>query len=69
MLADRGLSPVAISGLLTASPLAKREAAEALDVPVLDKEELASARVLDLFLPGYAKSDLSRVEVDGRAAG
>jgi molybdopterin-guanine dinucleotide biosynthesis protein len=50
LLAAHGLAPVAISGMLTASPLAKREAAAALDVPVLDKDELASAGVADLLL-------------------
>jgi hypothetical protein len=60
ILAALGMAPVAISGMLTASPLAKREAAAALDVPVLDKEELASAQVADLLLPGYAKRGTSR---------
>jgi hypothetical protein len=60
LLAAHGMAPVAISGMLTASPLAMREAAAALDVPVLDKEELASARVADLLLPGYAKPGMSR---------
>jgi hypothetical protein len=69
LLAQQGLSPVAISGLLTASPLAKREAAAALDVPVLDKDELASAAVADLLLPSYAKMGISRSEGGVRAAG
>jgi hypothetical protein len=60
VLASHGMAPVAISGMLTASPLALREAAAALDVPVLDKEELASAQVADLLLPGYAKPCMSR---------
>ena len=60
---------MAISGLLTASPLAKREAAAALDVPVLDKDELASAAVADLLLPSYAKMIMSRSEASVRAAG
>ena len=59
LLAAHGMAPVAISGLLTASPLAMREAAAALDVPVLDKVELAGAQVADLLLPGYAKPDMS----------
>ena len=50
LLAAHGLAPVAISGMLTASPLAKREAATALHVPVLDTDELASAGVAGLLL-------------------
>jgi hypothetical protein len=69
LLTAQGLRPVAISGMLTASPLARREAAAALDVPVLDKEELASAQVADLLLPGYAKTGMSRSEADVRSAG
>jgi hypothetical protein len=69
LLTQQGLSPVAISGRLTASPLAKREAAAALAVPVLDKEELASAAVVDLLLPGYAKPRMSRSEARDRATG
>jgi hypothetical protein len=55
--------------MLTASPLAKREAAAALDVPVLDKDELASAAVADLLLPGYASVGMSRSEINVRAVG
>lgn len=69
LLTAQGLPPVAISGMLTASPLAQREAAAALDVPVLDKDELASAQVADLLLPGYAKTGMSRSEADVRSAG
>jgi hypothetical protein len=69
VLAGLGLSPVAISGMLTASPLATREAAAALDVPVLDKNELAMARVVDLFLPGYAKAGMGRCESRDQLAG
>jgi hypothetical protein len=68
-LAQQGLSPVAISGLLTASPLARKEAAAALDVPVLDRDELASAQVADLLLPGWARSAGSRSEAHAHAAG
>jgi hypothetical protein len=67
-LAQYGLAPVAISGMLTASPLAKIEAAGALDVPVLDKDELASAQVAELLMPGYAKPAL-RSESRAPAAG
>jgi hypothetical protein len=69
LLAGLGLAPVAISGMLTASPLAKREAASSLDVPVLDKGELASATVVDLFLPGHAHAGWSRSESRVRVAG
>jgi len=69
LLAGLGLAPVAISGMLTASPLAKREAAAALDVPVLDKGELASATVVDLLLPGHASTGWSRSESSARVAG
>lgn len=40
-----GLSPVFVSGVMTASPLAVREAAEAVSVPVLDIEALSDASV------------------------
>jgi hypothetical protein len=69
LLTAHGMPPVAISGMLTASPLARREAAAALDVPVLDRDELASARVADLLLPGYARTGMSRSEADVRSAG
>jgi len=69
LLALLGLAPVAISGMLTASPLAKREAAAALDLPVLDKDELATASVVDLLLPGYAQPVTSRSETSVRIAG
>jgi hypothetical protein len=69
LLAGLGLAPVAISGMLTASPLAKREAAAGLDVPVLDKAELASARVAELLLPGGVHAGGSRSESSVRVAG
>ncbi len=69
LLAGLGLAPVAISGMLTASPLAKREAAACLEVPVLDKDELASATVADLLIPGYAHTDTSRSQTRDRAVG
>ena len=69
LLAQEGLAPVAISGMLTASPLAKREAAAALTVPVLDRDELARADVADLLMPGYAKPAMSTSETSDRAAG
>ena len=69
LLARMGLTPVAVSGMLTASPLARREAAAALDVPVLNKDELAAASVVDLLMPGYSKPVMSRSEPNVRAAG
>jgi hypothetical protein len=36
---------------------------------VLDKDELASPKVADLLLPGYAKPVMSRSETSDRAAG
>ena len=44
-LKSRGLPVVAASGLLTASPLAMREAANATGLPVLDIDALSSASV------------------------
>lgn len=69
LLAQQGLTPVAISGLLTASPLAMREATAALDVPVLGKDELAGTQVADLLLTGSAKPATVRSEANARAAG
>lgn len=46
-LRELGLPVLAVSGLLTASPLAMREARAALDVPVLDMAQLWAAE-LDL---------------------
>lgn len=43
LLTGLGYPPVAVSGLLTASPLARVEAAAVLPVPVLDRDQLASA--------------------------
>jgi hypothetical protein len=42
-LREAGLEPAAVSGVLTASPLATAEAAEALDVPVVATYELTEA--------------------------
>lgn len=43
LLRDMGLPVVAVSGLLTASPLATRETRDALDLPVLDLYQLWTA--------------------------
>jgi molybdopterin-guanine dinucleotide biosynthesis protein len=69
LLALLGLAPVAVSGMLTASPLARREAADSLVVPVLDKNELASASVADLLIPGYASTSMSGSQTRDRVAG
>lgn len=69
LLASHGLSPVAISGVLTASPLAKREAALALDVPVLDKSELASPQIAELIMAGQVAPAGWRSGGRERAAG
>jgi hypothetical protein len=69
LLAGHGLSPVVVSGMLTASPLAKREAGMALDVPVLDRDELASPEVAELFIPGYCRPARRTSLASARAAG
>ncbi|MEP7192658.1 MAG: DUF1611 domain-containing protein [Actinomycetota bacterium] len=69
LLAGLGLPPVAISGMLTASPLAKHEAISSLDVPVLDKHELASAEVAELLVPGLANTGMFGSEARVRLAG
>ncbi len=50
-LEERALPVVAVSGVLTASPLASREAAAALTVPTITIEELATPSVLFKILP------------------
>jgi hypothetical protein len=42
-LKQLGLEAAAVSGVLTASPLASREAAQVLEIPVVSSAELASA--------------------------
>ena len=49
---QRNRLPIAaVSGVLTASPLAAREAAGSIDVPVHTIEELTSAPVLKRLFP------------------
>ena len=48
-LQDRGLPVIAASGLLTASPLAIREARAAHGLPVLDLDDLSSASVAEVL--------------------
>jgi hypothetical protein len=49
IMADLGAPVLAVSGLLTASPLASREAAAATGLPVWSPEELISGRALELL--------------------
>lgn len=51
VLREAGLDVAAVSGLLTASPLAAREAAGVLDIPVLDTYELCRPDVAVKLLP------------------
>lgn len=46
-LRDHGLPVSGVGGLLTASPLAMREAVAAVDVPVLDLYDLSNASIVD----------------------
>lgn len=69
LLRLKGLSPVAVSGRMTASPLAKLEAAVALDVPVLGVDELASPQIVQLLLPRIVKPALTRSAAHDRVAG
>jgi hypothetical protein len=48
-MADLGAPVRAVSGLLTASPLASRAAAAATGLPVLSPAELIAGRALDLL--------------------
>jgi hypothetical protein len=71
LLAGLGVQVRAVSGLVTASPLASREAAVATGLPVVTPAELASGVALDL-LPGAAERvDMGareRFELGGSAA-
>ncbi len=69
LLTSKGLAPVAVSGLLTASPLAKLEAVAALDVPVLRVDELASADIVHLLLPCRSQPALAGGTAHDRFAG
>lgn len=51
-LGDLGHTPVLVSGRLTASPLATREAMAALDVPVVSTYDLCEPAIASSFLPG-----------------
>lgn len=51
ILAGHGLPLAAVSGVVTSSPLAMREAQPIVDVPVLDLEQLSDAGVANLLVP------------------
>ena len=62
-LRRRNLGVAAVSGMVTASPLARQEAASELGVPVVTMDELATERVVcDLF------PVLHRLPADGAVA-
>jgi hypothetical protein len=63
MLAELAVPVRAVTGLVTASPLASREAAEATGLPVLSPAELAQGAAVELLrhLPG---EDHDRTLVD-----
>ncbi|GAB4098115.1 DUF1611 domain-containing protein [Sinomonas halotolerans] len=50
LLRDAGLPPAAVSGVVTASPLASAEAAGVLDIPVIGTRQLAEPRTAQRFL-------------------
>lgn len=66
-LTDHGFDVVAISGLLTKSPLAAREAQEALDLPVLGLDDLVDAQRMAPIL-GLPLDALSAPDADPRPA-
>lgn len=49
LLAEAGLRPVAISGVISASPLASREAAAATGIPVLGVPELGNGALIPVL--------------------
>lgn len=61
-LRERKLPVVAAGGLLTASPLASREAAQALGVPVLTLDDFASPDVVHALWPESPSQPRSAVE-------
>lgn len=58
LLASVGVTPLAVSGRLTASPLATREASQRLDVPVIPTFDLAE--------PAVARSLIDAIPTDPR---
>jgi len=56
ILRRAGLSVMAVSGVMTMSPLASREAAQATGLPVLGLDELAAGRWYADLVPALARS-------------
>jgi hypothetical protein len=50
MLTALGYDPLAVSGVVTSSPLALKEAEEACQIPVVTPEEISSGALAELFL-------------------
>jgi hypothetical protein len=48
-LQERGLPVLAVSGRMTASPLAAREAQSAVNLPVLDLEALSRPEIAEML--------------------
>jgi hypothetical protein len=59
LLADRGLDVLAVSGVVTASPLATREAAAAVGVPVVFTEDLADPVTVSGLTAGLMRQRLA----------
>lgn len=69
VLSSRGVAVSAISGILTASPLAMRETRAAItDVPVLSVADLSSPQVATLLGPGTAAAGTGVRSADALAA-
>jgi hypothetical protein len=68
MLRQHGLTVAAVGGVLTSSPLAIREAREALDVPVLDVRRLADPSLALSLLPSPARQPLLSSRADAPVA-
>lgn len=56
LLHSRGIRTAAVTGRLTSSPLAVREARNALDVPVIDTIDLCEPEVAVCLLPGLGSN-------------
>lgn len=68
MLRQHGLTVAAVGGVLTSSPLATREAREALDVPVLDVRRLADPSLALSLLPSPARQPRRSSRADAPVA-
>jgi hypothetical protein len=58
-LAERGVEPIALSGLITRAPLAAEEAATAIGLPVLDRMALADPATASAFEARLAEAGMS----------